>query len=211
MSGARSLAPGWRPSTTSPSTCSSVTRRTGRRAPSPSTWRPTSRPAVATLTWSSAIRRPPGFAFLQAPLAGLPFRSALWLFSALSLGALAGFLALCWCAGRGVGEMPLLVMGILSFGLVHEVLIMGHPTMFFVLALGGGFLALRSRRPVLAGLALSLLALKPQWAVLPALFLLVRGEWRALATMAIASAALFFLPFLATGLGALKSYEIGRA
>jgi len=149
---------------------------------------------------------PPALAFLQAPLAGLPFRSALWLFSALSLGALAGFLALCWRAGRGVWEMPLLVMGILSFGLVHEVLIMGHPTMFLLLALGGGLLALRSGRPVLAGLALSLLALKPQWAVLPALFLLVRGEWRALATMAIASTALFFLPFLATGLGALKSY-----
>jgi hypothetical protein len=93
-----------------------------------------------------------------------------------------------------------------AFRPVHEAIMMGHLSLFFVFALGAGFLALRARQPILAGLVLSLLALKPQWAILPGLFLVWRGEWRALATMAVGSAALFFLPFLATGSETFKNY-----
>jgi hypothetical protein len=67
-------------------------------------------------------------------------------------------------------------------------------------------LLIRAKKPVLAGLAFSLLALKPQWAVLPGLFLLVRGEWRALITMGISSALIFFVPFFVTGLETLRNY-----
>ena len=170
-----------------------------------------SRPGVDDYTKAKAIVRgsyfgPPAIAFLQAPLALLSFRAAYWLFSALSLGALAAFLALAWRAGRGVAEMPLFVLGVLAFVPVHETLIMGHLAIFYTLALAGGLLLLRAGRPELAGLCLAVLALKPQWAVLPALYLLVRGERRAFAVMAVASALIFFVPFLATGLEVLPRY-----
>jgi hypothetical protein len=89
---------------------------------------------------------------------------------------------------------------------VHEAIIMGHPTLLFLLALTGGFLLLRADRPVLAGLVLSTLALKPQWAVLPGLFLLVRGEWRAFGTMLAAAAAIFIVPFFYTGFETFENY-----
>jgi hypothetical protein len=149
---------------------------------------------------------PPALALLEAPLSALPFRSAFWTFSAIGGLALLGFVVLTWRAGAALPEIPLLAAGILAFRPVHEAAMMGHPSLIFVFALGAGFLALRARRPVLAGSLLAVLALKPQWAVIPAALLLVRGEWRALTTMAVASAIIVFVPFLATGTEAFKDY-----
>src|SRR5439155_15592582 len=93
---------------------------------------------------------PPAVAFLEAPLSRLSFRAAFWIFSAIAGLALLGFVVLTWKAGAAVPEMPLLVAGILAFRPVHEAVMMGHPSLIFVFALGGGFLALRAGRPVLA-------------------------------------------------------------
>ncbi len=149
---------------------------------------------------------PPALSFIEAPLVALGFKDAFWLYSLLSLTALGGFMALGYKAGKGIPELPFLGLGVLAFSPVKEALIMGHLSLFFVLALTAGFLLLKAERPVLAGLTLSLLALKPQWAILPGLFLLIRGEWRALATMTIAAAAIFFLPFIYTGFDTFKNY-----
>ena len=149
---------------------------------------------------------PPALAYLQSPLTQLSFRHAFWTFVGLSLAAYAGFLFLAWRAGRGVPELPFLFVGMLAFKPVHEAIMMGHTTPFFVLFLTAGFLALRSRRPELAGLLFSVLALKPQWAILPALFLLARKEWRALIIMGVLSSLIFFVPFLITGSETFKNY-----
>jgi hypothetical protein len=149
---------------------------------------------------------PPALAFIQAPLTLLSFRDAFWIFSGAALAALGGFIAISWFAARGIAELPLLVLGTLAFKPVHEALILGHMTLFFVFILAAGFLLVRAQKPVLAGLTLSLLALKPQWAVLPGLFLFVRGEWRALATMFIAASAIFFSGFAVTGWHTFENY-----
>jgi glycosyl transferase family 87 len=149
---------------------------------------------------------PPLLAILESPLASMPFKNAFWLYSALSATAFVGFLALFWRSGRNIPELPLLILGLAAFRPVHEAVIMGHQSLFFVFAMMAGFLALRAKQSFLAGLLLSLLALKPQWAILPGLFLVVRGEWRAAAAMAIGSAALIFLPFIATGRDSFNHY-----
>jgi alpha-1,2-mannosyltransferase len=149
---------------------------------------------------------PPALAYLQAPLTTLGFRDAYFVFTALSIGCLLGFVGVSWYQGRQMSELPWLILGVLAFKPVHEVIILGHTTMFIVLALTAGFLLLRAEKPVLAGLAFAVLALKPQWAVLPGLFLLVRGEWRALGTMAAAATTIFFVPFFVTGFQTLENY-----
>jgi hypothetical protein len=149
---------------------------------------------------------PPLVAILQSPLTAMGFKWAFWTYTAISAAVFAGFVFLFWRAGKGIPELPLLVLGVVAFRPAHEAIIMGHLSLFFVFALGAGFLALRAERPVLAGLVLSLLALKPQWAILPAIFLLWRGEMRALVTMGVASALLFFSPFFVTGWGTFADY-----
>src|SRR5215213_5948589 len=160
----------------------------------------------ARLLTKGAYYNPPALALLQAPLAAIDFNTSYRIFTALSLTALVAFLTLAWRSGRRVPELPLFILGALAFRPAHEVVIMGHPTFFFLLALVGGFLLLKADRPVLAGLVLSLLALKPQWAVLPGLFLLARGEWRAFGTMLGAAAAIFLVPFLYTGFETFENY-----
>ena len=149
---------------------------------------------------------PPALAFLQSPLTQLPFKYAFWAFVGMSTAAYAGFMFLGWRAGRGIPELPLLFAGMLAFKPAHEAIIMGHTTPFFVLILTGGFLALRAKQPVLTGLLFSLLALKPQWAILPALFLLARREWRAFIIMGVVSSLIFFVPFFVTGFETFKNY-----
>jgi hypothetical protein len=149
---------------------------------------------------------PPALPFLEAPLAALSFRTSYWLWTVISLAALAGFVAMAWRNTRGIVEAPLIVLGMLAFKETHEVVIMGHPTFVFLLTITGGFLLLRAERPVLAGLVLSTLALKPQWVVLPAVFLVVRGEWRSLAALLTACAVIFLAPFLATSVDTVHNY-----
>jgi hypothetical protein len=168
-------------------------------------------PTIDEYSKATAIVRgsyfaPPAGAYLQAPLTYLSFKAAYWSWSLLSLGALGGFVLLAWRAGSGIVELPFLILGVVAFKPVHEVLIMGHFALFFALALTGGFLLLRGGKPDLAGLAFSVLALKPQWAVLPAIYLLVIGERRAFAVMAIASGAVFLVPFLIAGPETLPKY-----
>jgi hypothetical protein len=162
--------------------------------------------AYARLLARGNYYNPPALAYIESPLTPLGFRNAFWLFSGLSLSALAGFLLLGWRAGAGIPELPFLAAGIVASRPVHEAVIMGHMPLFFVFFLTAGFLLLRAERQVLAGLCLSLLALKPQWAVLPGLFLLVRGEWRSLGTMAASAAAIFLIPFAITGWHTLDNY-----
>lgn len=149
---------------------------------------------------------PPALAYMHSPLASMSFKDAFWTFSSLSIVALVATIGLSAWAGRGIPEFPLLILGILTFRPVHEALIMGHSPLFFGLALTAGFFLLRARREVLAGLCFSLLALKPQWAILPGLFLLVRGEWRALISMGVSSSLIFFVPFLIVGLDTFTNY-----
>jgi hypothetical protein len=149
---------------------------------------------------------PPALAYLESPLTTLPFRFAFWLFCGLGVACLGAMIAIGWKNGTRIVEMPLVALGILAFKPVHEAIIMGHITLFFLLALTIGFFLLRAQKPVLAGLVFSLLALKPQWAILPALFLLMRGEWRALGTMAVAASLIFFVPFFVTGFETLSNY-----
>src|SRR3990172_10165421 len=122
-----------------------------------------SRPGVDDYTKAKAIVRgsyfgPPAIAFLPAPLALLSFRKAYWLFSLLSLGALGAFVSITWRAGRGVVEMPVVLVGVLAFKPVYETLIMGHLAIFYALALLAGLVLLRAGRPGAAGLCLPFLA-----------------------------------------------------
>ena len=149
---------------------------------------------------------PPALAYIQAPLTSLGFRSAWLIFTGMALTALAGYGLLAWRAGKSVPELPLLLVGVAAFKPVHEAIIMGHTTLFFVLILTAGFLLLRGKHSVLAGLTFSLLALKPQWAVLPGLFLLARREYRAFFVMGIASSLIFFVPFFITGFETFSRY-----
>lgn len=116
--------------------------------------------------------RPP---FYQ-PLRGLPLRTAaaLW----LGLNAAAGFGLGVWTVRRTREPALALLLAVFLPALVA--LSVGQDTLLLVAALAGVFALLERRRPLTAGIFLSVLWVKFVW--LPAFLLLLafRREWRAL-------------------------------
>lgn len=124
-----------------------------------------------------AFVHPPFFLLVVTPLGLLPYGAALLLWTVAGLGAF--FVAL----------RPLLTSRrawwlAIAFPGVWLGLLQGQ-TQFIVAALLGGALVLLPRRPVLAGVLIGLLAMKPHLAVLVPLALISGREWRAFGAAAV--------------------------
>jgi hypothetical protein len=150
---------------------------------------------------------------IYAPALSLLLHPLTWLGPAnayrvyLALGA-AAVLGVAWLAQRGVSsrEARLAVtLGVLAVPQMHWALRFGHLTPFLALAALGGLLLL-PRRPVLAGLCLAFLALKPQYLAVPGLYLLWTRNGRALASLTAGVAFLELAGFLAVGFDAVGPY-----
>lgn len=84
-------------------------------------------------------------------------------------------------------------------------LVMGQHSALLLLGAFGGLWGLRSGRPVLAGIFFGLLGIKPNWALIFVLLLLVTRRWRTLAAMA-AVGVLMIVSTLPMGLAAWHDY-----
>jgi hypothetical protein len=147
----------------------------------------------------------PGLSLLLYPLTHAGIQNAYRVY--VGLGALA-VLGVAYLAQRGVGSPEgrlAVALGVISIPQMHWALRLGHLTPFLALAALSGFLLLR-RRPYLAGICFALLILKPQYAPIPALYLLWTRNGRALAAMVGTVAVLEVAGFAAAGFGAVGPY-----
>ena len=140
----------------------------------------------------------PPMAWLIAPLAAtLQYAIAYWVFAAL-LGA--AYVVTAWLATPGSRIARAAV--VLAGATTYPVLIAVHMGQVAILVGVGVVLAwalLRRGRQVAAGLALSVIFLKPQVAYLVPLALIAWGAWRAAAVAAGAAAVLTVLSVLSLG------------
>jgi hypothetical protein len=83
---------------------------------------------------------------------------------------------------------------------------MGQPTVLLAVAVSEMFVSFKARRDMRAGMWLSVLLLKPQYAVLFGLFILWQRRWYAVAGAAIGALALVTLGLVTGGLGSLLRY-----
>jgi hypothetical protein len=132
-----------------------------------------------------------GFGFLPYPLA-----LALW--SALGLAAYL------WAAlGRGVTIERALLIG---FAPAVAIVLFCGQNGLFTAALILGALRFLDSRPLLAGLLLGLLTLKPQLGLLFPLMLVLTGRWRVIASAAATAAALVLASLALVGPEAWEGY-----
>ena len=147
----------------------------------------------------------PRLSLLLHPLTYLDLANAYRAYTTLAVLAL---LATAYLAQRGIGSWAgrlAVVLGVLSIPQMHWALRIGHLTPFLALAALSGFLLVR-RHPILAGLCFALLTIKPQYAVIPGLYLLWTRNGRALAAMLAGVAALELAAFAAAGFDTIGSY-----
>jgi hypothetical protein len=142
---------------------------------------------------------PPPVAWLAAPFAALPYDDGYVIWSALLLAALVGT---WYLTAPGAGRERIIhLAAALAWLPVIYALQLGQPGLFVALGVAASYALLRSGRPFPAGLALGVLALKPQLGFLIPAALLVSGRYRAF------GGALFALGVLA----ALSAITIGTA
>lgn len=125
---------------------------------------------------------PPQVALFFAPIAVAPYATAAVLWALLTL---AGYLGLTWGAARTLrqagADRPLLVLAALGAPGFWYLILHGQSTLIPLIGAGLAGAALERGRPLAAGLALGLLAAKPQLGVLLAVVLLMAAEWRIVA------------------------------
>ena len=119
---------------------------------------------------------PPPLAWLVTPLLVLPFAAALVLWTLLLLAALAWTWYLL-APGGSLARVAHLALLLGVFPVAFGVMV-GQPGALVAAAVATGWWLIRKDHPVWAGLALSLVILKPQLAVLVPVCLLVSGHAR---------------------------------
>jgi hypothetical protein len=124
---------------------------------------------------------PPQF-IVCAPLALLPLPIAFYVWTALQAGLLA--LTLRWLCDDarawGPAAPGMAVATLLAFQPVFLTFQLGQQALISLVAIYGLGRALRDQQPLTAGAWLALASLKPQLALLPAIFLLGACRWRIL-------------------------------
>ena len=139
---------------------------------------------------------PPLGAWLLQPLTSLSPRVALAMFLGVSLAAAAGAAWLLLRQTPSDGRQVL--TAVVAFGSLPAAMAFayGQWDALLVLALTGAYVVLRRDRPVLAGLLLSVLLLKPQLVWLVPVVLVIGGRWRVLYGM-VAGAAVMVISSIA--------------
>lgn len=139
---------------------------------------------------------PPHFFLLIWPLAAFSYGSvkAFWMLA--SAGALAGIALALW---RSWPPRAYLALALIFSPAAYASTLVLQTGPFIALGLLAALLCARDR-PILAGLLLALLTVKPQYLLLAPVFLAARGEWRAMIWAGVFTAALVALSAAAFGL-----------
>ena len=145
-------------------------------------------------TWSY----PPSFYLMILPLALLPYMLA---YSAFILSTLGGYILVLRRIVRGNTAMWCLA-GFSGLGLN---IIQGQNA-FLTAALTGAALLNLERRPVLAGIFIGLLSIKPHLALLFPVALIAIGAWRTFITAAITALTLTAIGTTILGVSTLKAF-----
>lgn len=142
--------------------------------------------------WAVWIK-PPFYAVFMWPLAQLPFHWALWIWRALGVCALAGFVWL-WPGNRYAAAAMLVWSSPVAANFTN-----GQDVAFLLLFIMAGYRLMERGNLFVAGLVLGLCAAKFHLFLLLPVLLIQKRSWRTLAGIATTGAALAGLSFAAGG------------
>lgn len=147
--------------------------------------------AIADGVYWQPFLNPPPLVWLATPLTALRFDVAIWVWTALLVASalLAWYLT---APGGGLARAAHLALFLGLFPTAFGLMV-GQPVALVAAAVASAWWFAERRSSVAAGLALGLIAIKPQLALLVPLCLLVSGHARIFVTWLIASALMILL------------------
>jgi alpha-1,2-mannosyltransferase len=153
---------------------------------------------------SQPFLSPPTVAWLTAPLALLPYSVAFYVWAGVSLAAFA--VALAWSAtSQGLARW-IAAGGALGPWWVMHAIRLGQVVPLVATGVLLAWRLIRQERQVAAGLALSLILLKPNTAILVPFALLAAGRYKTFATWAAAGILLSVIALVTLGTHGMSSY-----
>lgn len=155
------------------------------------------------------FRNPPFVAAFFALYALFPFAQAylLWLATNLVSLFLIVVLVLRSIPSQTLFVRFIIILSMLTFLPVNLTFILAQLSFFLVLALLGGRFLLIKKQPFASGLLLSLLFIKPQYLLLPFVFLLVKREYKAVIGMTTGCLLAIGVSLLFVGWGGVFNYS----
>jgi hypothetical protein len=147
---------------------------------------------------------PPPVAWLAAALEPLPYLLSFYIWAALMFAAFVG--ALAWSASNRGGARWIMVAAAISPWWVLVAVHVGQVVPLVAAGMAVGWRLLREERNVAAGLALSLLLLKPNTAFIVPLALLVAGRYRTFFTLSAVGVVLAVVALLTLGGDGVSTY-----
>ena len=154
--------------------------------------------------WSPFLNPPP-LVWIATPFLALPFQLAIVLWTGL-LFAAALFAWWLVAPGGGLTRAAHLALFLGLFPTAFGLMV-GQPVALVTAVLAASWWLAERRRPVLAGLVLSLIALKPQLALLVPICLLVAGRTRVFAAWLAATAVIGVVALALLGGDGLQRYR----
>lgn len=157
--------------------------------------------AAVAAAWPGSLSypfdNPPPLAWVVVPLTVLPAPAAYWLWSALLVACV--FAAARWSSLASGAGFPLLALAGLALLPAYIAVSSGQVAPVIVAALALAWWLLRSDRQVAAGLAMSVLVLKPHIALAVPIALALSGRWKFAGTWLAASGALALVSLASLG------------
>jgi alpha-1,2-mannosyltransferase len=152
----------------------------------------------------------PQFSLLFIPLAGLPYgwAAAAWMLASALVYGICCWLMLRVCAHLRDDPTTVLILAAAFPGFFYMIA-SGQNSALALIAFTTAFFCFRAERPFLAGLALGLLAYKPQFGVMAAAVFLLTLEWRVIAGALTTGAGQLAAGALYYGRTALENYFKG--
>ena len=148
---------------------------------------------------------PPPLAWLATPFLALPFGAAIVLWTLLIAAAAVSAWRLA-APGDGVIRAAHLALFLGLFPTAFGLLV-GQPVALVAAVVAASWWLAERGRPILAGLVLSLTAIKPQLALLVPLCLLFAGRWRTVGAWFASTAAMVVVSLFLLGGDGLQRYR----
>jgi hypothetical protein len=124
---------------------------------------------------------PPQAGILFAPLSLLPYKAAFTLWMLVVMITYGAIVSVSWKSVQdALRDRVFVAVAAVAFPPIWFLALNGQTTILALLAFFFGWLALKSNRKFLAGLAFGLLSIKPQFALVLACVVLLTAQWRIL-------------------------------
>lgn len=150
---------------------------------------------------------PPAFLVAVAPFALFPFSIAYLLFVAAGAWLYASAIARVSNVGHAMGNRRLGIFVIAGSPCVFVAGIIGQNSLFTA-ALAALALLWLAKKPVVAGMCIGLLAIKPQMAIVFPFVLIVSRSWKAFAAAALTAIGVTAVGVIACGMQSLHAFVI---